>query len=135
MSELWYDASARTVTVRLRVFAEDFGASVARRTGVAPAADGMPPAAAALAYLSGAFVLTVPGGHPLTLAWCGARRTGEVAFICVRATAPAPLRGARLRNAVLFDAFADQVNIVRVPSGTRTHTVLFTRGDDTKALP
>jgi hypothetical protein len=35
----------------------------------------------------------------------------------------------------MFDTFADQVNIVRAPRGSRTEMLLFTPGNDTKALP
>jgi hypothetical protein len=135
MSELTLDASRRTVTVQVRMYADDFGATVARRTGARLAADGAPPADAALAYLSHTLVLTDSAGRPLPLAWCGARRIGDAIVVCVRGTASAPLRPARLRNALLFDAFADQVNVVRVSSDGRTRTLIFTRGDDARALP
>jgi hypothetical protein len=135
MSEMAFDASRRTVTVHVRMYADDFGATVALRTGARPTADGTPPAAAALAYISGALVLTDANGRPLSLAWCGARRSGDAVVVCVRGTASAPLRAARLRNALLFDAFPDQVNVVRVSVGGRTTTLIFTRGDEARALP
>jgi hypothetical protein len=43
-------------------------------------------------------------------------------------------RGVRLTNAVLFDTFPDQINIVQASFDGRAHTVLFTHGDGPKAL-
>jgi len=135
MSELSYDASRRTITLLVRAYADDFGATVARRTGARLASDGTPPPAATLDYLSRTLELVDAGGLRLPLAWCGARRRDEAIVVCVRATASAPVRGARLRNALLSDAFSDQVNVVRVSSDGRTTTLIFTRGDDVRALP
>jgi hypothetical protein len=134
VSQLSYDGERRELRVEMRAFADDLAAAVARRarTGVA---GGAPSDAATLAYLSDSFVLIDPSGRPVPLGWCGARRAGDALLICMRGPVRgAGLRGYRLRNVVLFDSFADQVNVVRASAGRSTQTLLFTAGADTRTL-
>jgi hypothetical protein len=133
LTQLSYDASTRVLDVSVRVFTDDFSAAVmprARTAGVV-----VPPDSAMLRYLSGRFTLLRVGGGPIPLRWCGARRDGEVLFLCLRAVAqPSPL-GARMRNALLSEVFADQVNIVQASYGGARRTLLFTPRDGMKELP
>jgi hypothetical protein len=69
------------------------------------------------------------------LAWAGAERAGDVIVLRLRADVPGGLAGARVTSLVLCDRFEDQVNIVRAVYGSRTATLLFTRGEASKALP
>ncbi len=133
-AELAYDPATRVVNVSLRVFADDFSADVIRRTGVRGGADGMPPDAAVFRYVVARFSMLTARGQPLTFTWCGVRRVGVQLFICLRAAAPAPPPGARVRSAILSETFTDQVNIVQSSYGGRRQTLLFTPGDGPKLL-
>jgi hypothetical protein len=133
-AEVAYDAATRTVTVSLRVFADDFGADVARRTGAAPGAGGVPADEAVYRYLAARFTVVTARGEALPFRGCGARRAGVQLFVCLRAPAAAPPAGARVRSAILSETFADQVNIVQASLGGRRQTLLFTRGDGAKSL-
>ena len=48
---------------------------------------------------------------------------------------PGGLAGARVTSLVLCERFPDQVNIVRATYAGRATTLLFTRGEASKALP
>ena len=48
---------------------------------------------------------------------------------------PGGLAGARVTSLVLCEHFEDQVNLVRAEYAARTETLLFTRGETSKALP
>ena len=133
LTQLSYDASTRVLNVSVRVFADDFSAAVMPRER--PAGHVIPPDSAMLRYVIGRFTLLGAGGAPTPLRWCGTRRDGEVLFLCFRATAQPSPSGARLRNALLSDVFADQVNIVQASYGGARRTLLFTPRDGLKTLP
>ena len=134
LAEVAYDPATRSVTVLLRVFTDDFSADVVRRTGARPGAGGVPSDEAMLRYVASRFTLVTARGDTLAFRWCGARRAEVQLFLCLRAPAPAPPAGARVRSAILSETFADQVNIVQASLGGRRQTLLFTRGDGAKAL-
>jgi len=124
VTEVTQDASTRSVVVTLRVFADDFGSAAPDRVG--PGAE---------AYVRAHFELTGPKGALVALRWEGATLSGDVVQIRLRADLPGGLRGTRVRTTLLCERFPDQVNIVRATYGGRTTSLLFTRGDQAKALP
>ena len=72
-------------------------------------------------------------GAALPATRCTTTPEGDVTWIRLSVPAETP-RGVVLGNAVLFEAFADQINIVQSSVDGRSRTVLFTRGDAAKAL-
>jgi len=63
---------------------------------------------------------------------CGTRRQGDLLWLCAESTTPA--RRLALRDQMLCELFADQVNVVRVTDGVTTRSILFTRGDREKPI-
>jgi hypothetical protein len=124
VTEVTQDASTRSVVVTLRVFADDFGTVAPDRVG--PGAE---------AYVRAHFELTGPKGAPVALRWEGATLSGDVVQIRLSADVRGGLSGTRVRTTLLWERFSDQVNIVRATYGGRTTSLLFTRGDQAKALP
>ena len=86
-----------------------------------------------MGYLRRAFVLT-DGQRVLALRGCGTRKSGELLWLCLEADAPPRLASLQLRDALLWELFDDQVNIVRSMLGGAPRSLLFTRGDRQKAL-
>ena len=132
-TELSTDPSTHAVSVLVKVFAGDFASAVTAR-GSAGSPDRMPPDSAMIRYVLERFEITVNGVGRVALRWCGSRRDQDVLFLCFHATA-ASLSRARLRNTLLNDIFADEVNIVRVSIDGRRETLLFTGRDVVKTLP
>jgi hypothetical protein len=132
LTQLSYDASTRVLSVSVRAFAEDFSTAVMPR---ARTSGGVPPDSAMLRYVNERFAMQDARGASIPLRWCGMRRDGEALFLCLRATAQPSPAGARLRNVLLGDLFADQVNIVQASYGGSKRTLLFTSRDGLKALP
>ena len=95
----------------------------------------LPEAGALVPYLEERFGLEDGRGRPVVLRCDGAARDGDVMVIRLRGRVSAGLAGGRVRNGVLTDRFADQVNVVRAVYDGRTATLIFTRGDGPKALP
>ena len=116
-----------TASIRLRVFADDWQA-------VGPPADGAAADSAAARYLRGTFAIADHRGRPVRLTYEGAERAGDVVLLRLRGEVPGGLAGARVTSLVLCDRFPDQVNIVRASYDARTVTLLFTRGEASKAL-
>ena len=124
VAELIEDAPARTVTVRIRLFADDFSAAA-----------GMPADSAAEGYVRGNFTLADRSGGAVPLRWDGMSREGDVVVVRLSAAVPGGLAGARVGNTLLCERFEDQINIVRATYGGRSVSLLFTRGDRPKMLP
>lgn len=133
LAELSYDPSSRALNVSLRVFADDFIAAVAPRGR--GSADVMPPDSAMFRYVTERFSVLPPRARAVALRWCGARRDGDVIFLCLRATDQGSPAGGRMRNALLSEVFSDQVNIVQASYGAGRRTLLFTARDGLKTLP
>jgi hypothetical protein len=133
-AELRYDAGRRTLEISLRVFADDFAAAVAHASGSAAATGDDATDRRTLAYLTRALVITDGTGRPIPLSWCGARRAGDLLWLCLRAPLPAGPRDLGVESRVLFDRFADQANIVQATIDGSRRTLLFTRGSGAKHL-
>jgi hypothetical protein len=129
VTELTQEDARGAATVQLRLFADDFEAAVRPPTGRVAADSAM------ARYLRGTFALADRHGRPVPLAWEGAARTGDVILVRLRGVVPGGLSGARVTSLVLCDRFPDQVNIVRATYGGRAATLLFMRGEASKALP
>lgn len=127
VTQLAYRPGDRTVEVSVRLFADDLEAALARRSGtVELQAD---------AYLRSSFRLLDASGAPLRLAWCGVKRTGDLVWLCLWGPAPSDLHGVRVDARMLFDLYADQINIVQASYGGRKESLVFARGDAPKPLP
>ena len=55
-------------------------------------------------------------------------------WICFHTSGPSDLSGFRVADKILFDLYADQINIVQATYGGRKVSLLYTRGDGFKRL-
>jgi hypothetical protein len=131
--QLTYDERARVIEGSIRVFAGDFAAAVAKRSGAKVPDDDRVSDAAAFAYVSSTFRFTDDAGHPLALSWCGSRRAGDLLWLCVRAASAAPLSALKLSDQMLCEQFDDQINIVQSVVRQKRASMLFTKGDGAKS--
>jgi hypothetical protein len=131
--QLTYDERGHALEGSIRVFAGDFAAAVAKRKGVATPNDDRVSDAEALAYVRNTFRLTDAAGREVPLAWCGSRRSGDVLWLCVRASNVAPPNALKLSNQMLCELFDDQINIVQLAAGAKHTSMLFTKGDGAKS--
>lgn len=135
ITELSEDRASGVVRATIRVFADDFGAAVSRaRRGGLPAAAGAQWDATALGYLATTFGFLDRAGRALPMHTCGTRRTGELLWICVETSSPSGLAALQVRNAMLSELFADQVNVVQVSLNGARRSLLFTKGDRAKSI-
>lgn len=130
--QLTYDESARRIDGSIRVFAGDFAAAVAKRSGAPTPDDDRVGVAAAFAYLTRTLVLTDAAGRVVPLSWCGSRRAGDVLWLCVHAPILPAQHALQLSDQMLCELFDDQINIVQSTRGGHRASMLFTKGDAAK---
>ena len=127
MAEVTIDRARNTVRVVVRVFADDFGSalSAAGRAGTWDAR--------AAGYVARAISVADEARRPLAMRDCGTRRQGDLLWLCAE-TNLAPTHKLSLRDRMLCELFADQINVVRVTDGATVRSLLFTRGDAEKPI-
>ena len=124
----------RVITFNVRAFADDFSATVARFAGHTPPADSSAPSADVLRYAQRYFTIVDGTGKAVTLESCGVKRANELYWLCFKATFPGGSKGARVRNQMLTELHADQVNIVQLEPPAARRTMLFTKGSAAAAI-
>jgi hypothetical protein len=121
-------------TLLVRTFADDFSASVARFAGKPAPADSSAPELDVLRYLRAQLTVQTAAGAPVVLQPCGMRRADGLFWLCMRATLPERGKGALLRNRMLTEFHADQVNIVQTNYDGARATMLFTKASAPSVL-
>jgi hypothetical protein len=117
--------------VSVRVYGDDLGQALARRRAVSADPDGFAEAACAYAH---EVVIVRTARARVPVIGCAVDRGADVVWIRLEhrlATGPA---GLRVSNALLFELFDDQINIVQAKVVGRARTLIFTRGDGPKPV-
>ncbi|MEP6690093.1 MAG: DUF6702 family protein [Gemmatimonadaceae bacterium] len=135
LCEIEYVPAEHRTKVTLKLFVDDFGKAVARRTSDKLAPDRALADAAMFAYIRSAFAILGKDGKPMSLEWAGTRRTTDLILVSLTLATPNGLAGLRVQDNLMFDMFADQANIVQARYGGHTESLLFTKGDGAKGLP
>jgi hypothetical protein len=121
-------------TIRIRTFADDFSASVARFAGREVPRDYSAPAPDVDRYVAAHFRVMSADGTALRLQSCGLGRERDAYRLCFRVSTRASIRALRIRNLMLTELHADQINIVQVEVDGARRTHLFTK-DSPAATP
>lgn len=136
LAQVEYDAGAGRVEVSMRVFADDLELALTRRAGApvrlerAKERDRL-----VIEYLREKFELKNRAGERKELRLVGVEVEREVAWLYFEADMPEGLKGARLRDEVLFELFAKQVNVVDFKWTGGKSDLVFVRGDGERAVP
>ena len=129
LAEIVYDPAAKEIRISIRVFADDL-TRASNAYARSHAATQFPE----IDYVRSAFVIADHGGHPLALTSCGNKPVGDLMWVCLRSAGPGGPVGLRVAHKVLFDLYADQINIVQATYGGKKVSLLFRRGDGFKRL-
>ena len=136
LAQVEYNAGEKSVEVTLRVFADDLELALTRRAGREVSLDRTKDAdRLVLAYLRDTFEIKNREGEVKALKWVGMELRAGVAWLYVEAEMPEGLAGARLRDHVLFELFAEQVNTVSVRYAGARADLVFVPGDGERAVP
>jgi hypothetical protein len=133
-TEARYSAASHTLQLWVRVYANDFAAAAARKSGLRLGRDSVIDPSIGALYLRQNIQLIDANGHSLNVASCGARRANDMLLFCVQTGPVAPMDQLRMRNTVMTELFSDQVNVVQTLQGSVRASRLFVRGDGFKAL-
>jgi hypothetical protein len=135
VTRLEYNAEDSSVEITVQTFTDDIEAILTKRTGRTIRLDASRDSGRlVLDYLQSAFELRANDAN-LELQWVGLEMKGGTAWLYVLAKLPGGLSKASLRNALLFDLFEDQVNIVNVLNNGKKRSLVFRRGDNMQAIP
>jgi hypothetical protein len=115
-----FDPRSGQFTLSIRAFADDFSAAVARAAGRTAPRDSSLVALEAERYVRER--VTVAGAE---LVPCGIERRGESYVLCFRASVADP-GAATMKNTLLTELHADQVNVVQVAHRDTRRTHVFT---------
>ena len=110
-----------TITMSIRLFADDFGVTL---DSLGAKGRGTSTETVAREYFARSVFLTTADGKPIQLEWCGMRSQDGLTWLCARTMAPVPPGRLRLRNALMFDRFRDQISVVRWERATGTRTLV-----------
>jgi hypothetical protein len=116
-----------SVTVSIRVFADDFAVAVARAAGRKVPGDSSVVESDVTAYVRNRVTLLRGDGAAVKLEPCGVRRAGEVYLLCFTTTF-ARTDAIRLRNELLTELHDDQVNVVQLKVSRESKSYLQTKG-------
>lgn len=130
LAEIVYDPAAKEIRVSIRVFTDDLTkASTAyarsRKTS---------PQTMFVDYARAAFMVADGRGHLISLTSCGTKPVGDLTWLCLHAPATNAPIGFQVAHKILFDLYADQINIVQASYNGKRISLLFTRGDGFKSI-
>ena len=134
-TEARYVDGNRTLQLWVRVFANDFAAAAARRSGIRLSRDSVIDYTVGTAYLTQNLQLVRADGQAMNLVSCGVKRASDMLLFCLQVAAPDGMQNMKMRNSVMMEVFGDQVNVVQTVNGGARASRLFVRGDGLKALP
>ncbi len=126
ITEVAGDGQGR-VRVAIRLYEDDLHS-------VAAAPDPLPSDSAVARYVRGHFSLRDRSDRPILLRWDGLDHHDDAVVIRLEGPLSGGLVGARVANLLLTERFRDQVNVVRASWPGGSATLLFTQGDDGKAI-
>ena len=134
LAEIVYDPAAKEIRISIRVFVDDLtkAANAYNRSHPVGGAVSVEPPYGG--YIRASFIVADRRGRPLSLISCRDKPVGDLMWVCLRAPAPGGPVGLRVAHKVLFDLYADQINIVQATYGGKKVSLLFTRGDGFKRL-
>ncbi|MSU48632.1 MAG: hypothetical protein EXS37_05970 [Opitutus sp.] len=142
IAEASYNGATRTLEFALRVFADDFEATLGARAKKKISLEKTAATefdALAHAYLAETFIVKSADDQRPAFRWIRRefKKAENELWFYFETTLPAGIEGTKIRHAALTDRFRDQLNSVLVRDGTRKQTLFFlpTHGEKTVRFP
>jgi hypothetical protein len=129
-----FNTDGQAISLTIRAFADDISATVARAAGRPAPTDFALAQPEVTRYVQSRFQILNGSQSVPALEACGITRTGDMYWLCFRTRVPAGARALSIRNAVLTELHADQINIVQVVDRGARQTLLFRKGSAPAAL-
>lgn len=129
LAELAFDARAKEIRISIRVFTDDL-----TKASDAYARSKSITTSNVESYARAMFVVTDRSNRVIPLASCGSKPVLDLMWLCFRAPAPNGPSGFRIAHRILFDLYADQINLAQSTYDGKKQTLLFVRGDGLKRI-
>ena len=132
ITELRYNPAKKQLELATKVFTDDFEKAISQGqpTHVSLTDAGPRPLALADAYFQRTLQISTLAGARLPLQVLGMQAENDGYWFYCKVALPGPVAGIRLRQAVLIDAFADEMNIVNVEANGKKQSALFRAGHE-----
>lgn len=135
VTRLEYNAEERSAEITIQTFTDDLEEILGKRAGKSiRLGAGKDTERLVFDYLRSVFELKKHDGSS-ELQWVGMEVTGKTVLLYVLAKLPEGISRISVRNTLLFDLFADQVNIVNVLYSGKKTSLVFKRGDEVLEIP
>ena len=136
ITELRYNPAKKQLELSVKVFTDDFerALSQGQPAHVNLTEAGPRPLVLASAYLRRTLQVSTVAGAPLQLQVLGMQAENDGYWFYCKVPLPGPLPAVKLRQAVLLDAFGDQMNIVNIEANGKKQSALFRAGHEQEVL-
>ena len=136
ITELRYNAAKKQLELSVKVFTDDFekALSQGQPAHVNLTDAGPRPLVLASAYLRRTLQISTTAGAPLQLQVLGMQAENDGYWFYCKVPLPGPVAGIKLRQALLLDAFSDQMNIVNIEANGAKQSALFRAGHEQEVL-
>lgn len=136
LTELRYNPAKKQLELAVKVFADDFEKAISQGQpkAVSLAEPGPRPLALASAYFQRTLQISTVAGARLPLQVLGMQAENDGYWFYCKVPLPGPVAGIRLRQAVLLDAFADEMNIVNIEANGKKQSALFRAGNEEEVV-
>jgi hypothetical protein len=129
LAELTYDPRAKEIRISIRVFTDDL-----TKASGAYAKSKSITTSNVESYARAMFVVTDRSNRAISLVSCGSKPVADLMWLCFHAPAPNGPSGFRIAHKILFDLYADQINLVQSAYNGKKQSLLFVRGDGLKRI-
>jgi hypothetical protein len=136
ITELRYNAAKKQLELSVKVFTDDFEKALSKGQPkpVSLTEAGPRPLATADAYFQRTLQVSTPAGVRLPLQLLGMQAENDGYWFYCKVPLPGPMAGVKLRQAVLLDAFPDQMNIVNIEANGKKQSALLRAGHEQETL-
>ena len=136
LTELRYNPAKKQLELAVKVFADDFEKAISQGQSktVSLTEPGPRPLVLADAYFQRTLQISTVAGARLAMQVLGMQAENDGYWFYCKVALPGPVAGVKLRQAVLLDAFADEMNIVNVEANGKKQSALFRAGHEEEVL-
>jgi hypothetical protein len=136
LTELRYNPAKKQLELSVKVFTDDFERAISQGQPktVSLAEPGPRPLVLADAYFQRTLQISTVAGARLPLQVLGMQAENDGYWFYCKVPLPGPVAGIKLRQAVLIDAFADEMNIVNVEANGKKQSALFRAGHEEEVV-
>jgi len=136
LTELRYNPAKKQLELSVKVFTDDFerALSQGQPKTVSLTEPGPRPLVLADAYFQRTLQISTVTGARLPLQVLGMQAEADGYWFYCKVALPGPVAGIKLRQAVLIDAFSDEMNIVNVEANGQKQSALFRAGHEEEVV-